>query len=393
MCRVVAVAACTAIGLIQAPGGALAAPATPGHPHGFFVTGEGQATMGNGPSALVRDPRGGEHVVTIKHDLSDNGRVGRVVYLTKRPGASRWVSHAVRGLRVSSDRTRVEAHLSVDGKRIFAVLYACTGVFVMETSTAANRLPKPTRLTSLDTCNGRPTPGQDPPVGLAATVIGGYDDVLLPDPDQGNAPAIWSDTGLNKSWAPQRALPTADHFVPTQIGAVPDHNELVVVGYGSDGANQGIYVVEGRGFDQPWTGPTRIATLHSATSNFTIESLTASRRANWVGLSRPVEPGQRHRLFVERGTGDGWQGVFALPHSTVRDSSLRLAYNQSSGHLHAAFTRVTPGSKADKSGIVTEKMAGSRWTRLKFLTHWYRDFADQITFNRNGGAVIGYTQR
>jgi hypothetical protein len=398
--RVVGVAACAAIGLIQAPGGALAAPAghavpaAASHPHGFFVTGQGQVTVGNGSSALVRDSRGGEHVVTIKHDLSTNGRRGRVVYLTKQPGSSHWVTHAIRGLRGSSGRIRVEAHLSDGGRKIFAVLYECTGVFVTETSTASVRLPPPTRVTRLNTCTGQPTPSE-PPIADAASLFGeGFNDILLPDPKQGNTPAIWSNHGTNRSYIPGPALPTTDGFVPAQITNVPHSAEVVVVGYGSHGSTKGIYVVTSSGFNEAWTQPTKIASLHSTTSNYTIDALTASHRATWVGLSRPVTASHpKHRLFVERGTARGWEGAFALPHSNTRDGSLRLTYNLASRHLHAAFTRVNPASKVTNSGIMTEKMHGARWTRPQFVTHWYRDYADQITFNRKGGAIIGYTQR
>jgi hypothetical protein len=365
------------------------------HPKGFFVSGPaGQVTNTASTSALVRDDStGGLHVVTTVASPTTTGQA-HIAYLTHFPGDKKWASRTVPGLHPTAGGIQVEAHLSTDGRRVFAVIYECDGVFVTDASVSSRRLAEPTQVSSTNTCSSPTTTTNEPPVAHAVAMDGHQIGILLPDPAQDNEPAIW--TGApSGTFTPGPALPTADSFVPSQIERDPVTGRIVVVGQGSDGTNEGVYVTTQRYFEDTWTGPTKIATLNSPTSDYAIEALTTYDNSTWVGLQRPVVTGQspKHTLFVDHGkSAGGWVGVIALTHSTSQDSALRLVINPDTGHLHAAFTRVDSSSKVKKSGVMEEALL-SHWSKPKFFSHWYRDTADQIVFNTAGRAVIGYQQR
>jgi hypothetical protein len=82
-----------------------------------------------------------------------------------------------------------------------------------------------------------------------------------------------------------------------------------------------------------------------------------------------------------------------LPHSNGHDQNLRLAVNTGTRHLHAVWTRVTPGSKKKESGIMHEAQNNSGWLKPLFITHWYRDVATQIGLNSAGHPYVGFNQR
>jgi hypothetical protein len=220
--------------------------------------------------------------------------------------------------------------------------------------------------------------------------------ILLPDPAQGNNPAIWVGQPGGEPFTPGTALPTSDSFVPEQITRDAYNGDITAVGYGSDGTNEGVYVTTLGRFASTWTTPTLVATLHSPTSDYVIQALSTYQGSKYVGLLRPLGAVSHPKasLFVVHGNKSGqFTGVIALPHSTVQDTELRLATNPETGHLHAAFTRQVPSSKTKRSGILQEARGDNGWNKPTVYTHWYRDFADQITFNVVGKAVIGYDQR
>jgi hypothetical protein len=397
--RIVAITATLGVGLVMSvPVGAVAgsvrpvAAASHQHPIGFFITGEGR--VGNTrPAVLLQGRRGGQHIVTVRRDRHVTGNRGHVVYRTRRPGAKHWISTVVPGLHPMAG-LRVEAHPVSNDRQVLAVVYGCDGVFATQTGARATRLPRLTLVAPVDTCGGPTTNTQDPPLANATDVAGGPIGVLLPDPARGNRIALWRGSARGP-FTPKHTLPTADHFVPAMI--VHDRNggrTVVAVGYGDDGTHRGIYVTTSF-FATRWSKPTEIATLNSAKRSYIIDAVAADAGFITVGLSLPRK--LRQPLFTDTGDEAGeWTGAVPIPHSTSRDRSLRLAYNDASGHLHAAFTRINASSRA--SGIMTEKLLSTQdrapsWTEPRFLTHGFLDIADQITFNANGGAVIGYTQR
>jgi hypothetical protein len=289
---------------------------------------------------------------------------------------------------------RVEAHLENNDRQVLAVIYGCDGVFATQTGTRATRLPQLVRVAPLDTCGGPTTNTQDPPLANASDVASGPIGVVLPDPGHGNRMAFWRGSARGP-FTPKHALPTTHDFVPAMMVADREGAmRALVVGYGSDGTNVGIYVTT-TFYGTRWSEPTEIATLNSPRKNYIIDSVAADAGVATVGLSRSHKLGQP--LFIDTGDAGGdWTGAVQLPHSTSKDRSLRLAYNNASGHLHAAFTRLNGTSQA--SGIMTEKLLSTQggvpsWTTPRFLTHGFLDIADQITFNAKGGAVVSYTQR
>jgi hypothetical protein len=313
------------------------------------------------------------------------------VYRTRQPGAQHWVTDRISGTYPKAAQIRVEAHIATGGARLFVVVYRCQGVFAAETSIRSTQLPKPTEVAPTNTCTGSAPSPLDPPLALAEALTFNHLGVLLPDAAADGHPALWTGRA-GGTFTPGHPLPTTDSFVPA-MASTERRNRIVVVGYGSNGTTKGIYVVTTAGRGQPWVGPTRIASLGSRTANYTIEAITANRGKTWVGLLRPVNRRHRGAMYVDRGNlSNEWTGALVLPHSTPQDRSLRLAYNHSSGHLHAAFTRIDLDSLVAGSGIMKERLLG-HWTTPTFVTHWFRDYAEQITFTSHGNAVIGYTQR
>jgi hypothetical protein len=372
-----------------------AAATSRAHPTGFFVTGAGLATKGDNPTAFLRDPNGGYHVLTTVRSTSAIGDLGQIVYSTRKPHAKRWVMHKIPGLRPMAGGVHIEIHMTFSG-RIFAVFYECDGVYVSETSTTATRFPEPTLVQSADTCataHSAAIAGSQPiarAVWFEASIA-----ILLRDPTNRNGYAIF----LGKAGGPFKAvsvLPTADHFTPKAMVEVYTNNRFTVVGTGGDGTHLGIYTSSSFALQSGWSAPLRIATLNSATSNFTIQAVVAAGYGVWVGLRKPkgTDANQKHTLFLDHRAGLRlWSGPFPLPHSTSHDTGLAIAINAKTNRPHVAFTRVNPSSKTKKSGIMLEDLLGAAgWSKPKFFTHWYLDHADEIGINNLGGSVIGYDQ-
>ena len=375
-----------------------AATRTAAHPHGFFVTGQGQLTTGDDPAAFVRDGNGNEHVVTTKRRPSVAGNKGVLLYITRKAGAKHWVTHAIPGLVPLAGGVRVEEHLSFNENRVFAVFYECNGIWVTDASIAATRLPQPTLVQSADNC-AHPTASSTAPINHAVGLPGSSDviDVLVPDPAHPGRFTPFSGRA-GGTFAPDGSvLPTTSDLKPVIMTLDSWDGTLVVIGTGSDGTHQGVYAITRRSYDPDWSAPARIATMGSPTTDFAIQSATVYRGVAWVGLSRPHPAGShpKHTLYIDRGDlrTSQWTGAVPLPHSNRHDSGLVLWLNERATHLHAAFTRVKPGSKTVGSGIMAEARRPGGWTQPTFLTHWYQDRVQQMGEAGTNNMVIGYTQR
>ncbi|HTW20956.1 MAG TPA: hypothetical protein VME70_12185 [Mycobacteriales bacterium] len=368
----------------------------PAHPTGFFVSGQGAVVKGTNAAAFVRDHNGGEHVVSSVASPSAPGDQGHIVYRTRRPGATKWVSRAIPGLRPMAGGIRVELHLSYNGSRVFAVIDECDGVFVTDTSLLSQRLPEPTLVEPLADCTD--PPAARPGLSQTAFSVPGSPDqigVMLPDPDATNATTIFFGSP-GGSFNSSGALPTDDDFTPVQLAFDPRSEKMTVVGYGSDGTNEGVYVTTSDYYYYDytnWSTPTLIASLGQPSADYTIESIAAYNDAIWVGLLKPATTGvtRKHALFVQHwSSSNQWIGTIPLAHTTGHDTGLRLSFNPASGHLHAAYTRVIKSSKSVKSGIFMQTRVNGAWTGVTHLTHWYRDRAMEFGYTSAGRAVIGY---
>ena len=398
---IVAGVGCCLLGSI--PTGAVAAPSAPSaasaaaHPAGFFVTGQGRVAVTNNQAALVRDTHGGQHVLTSIRSSTVAGDKGHILYVTRLPGKTHWLTHEIPGLRPLAG-LKIEEHLSYSGSRVFAVLYECDGVFVTDASRIATRLPEPSLVQAANNCSspGSSPAASAPPTADAVDLPGTAEiGVLLPDPAQANRPAIFSGTP-GGTFTPGTAIPDTDGFTPLQMTIDEWNGRITVIGEGTDGTSKGIYDVSMYYYGSAWSNPVKIASLASPTSDYTVESVVAFKSAIWVGLLRPHGPTTHptHVLYLVHGNSNGqWFGAVPLTHTTGQDTALSLVINQSTDHLHAAFTRVDPAAPAKKSGIMVQARFNGKWQAPKFLTHWYHDYTDQITLTSKGTAVIGYAQR
>jgi hypothetical protein len=212
---------------------------------------------------------------------------------------------------------------------------------------------------------------------------------------QDNRVALYQGTP-GDAFAPDTALPATDDFVPSKVTIDMQNASIVVVGQGSDGTNEGVYVASMFWDSQwQWTGPTLIDSLKKSSTDYVVESVAANNYGIWVGLLKPHVTGvaQKYSLFVDHGLRTGQRiGAVHLLHSTIHDTALQLSFNQNTGHLHAAFTRVDASSKVNGSGIVTEGLINGKWHDVRFITHWIRDRTAEITFTTAGTTIIGYTQ-
>jgi hypothetical protein len=385
--------------LLAAPTGAFAAAHHPtttskaaAHPKGLFITGQGKVSASTNGSAFVRDQNGGEHLITTVANPSAPGQQGHIVYITKKASATTFRSLSVPGLHNLAGGVDIEAHLSGDGTRVFAVFYGCDGASVADASIGSTRLPTPTVVQSANNCtSGTPSP-TGPPTALAVPYGSREVGVLLDDPAQSNKPALFVGAP-GGTFKPQTALPTANSFVPEQLAYDSRNDSIVAVGTGSDGTNVGIYYSTQRYGSAPWSTPKELATLNSPTRNYTLESATSYNSSIWIGLLKP-KSGAKHTQFDVHIGADGQNsGVVPLVHTTNNDTSLRLLYNSDTGHLHAVWTRVISSSKAKKSGIFHEALIGGSWAKPQQLTKWYRDTAQQVTFTPGGHPFVSYEQR
>jgi hypothetical protein len=388
----VAALAVGCLGFAAATSNAIAVPhhhttASKKHPSGpgFYLTNGKSAqkiTSSSNPAAFVQDGDGNQHVVTTVKSAS--GDRGHIVYYTKRSDSNKWKVRTVPGLRPLAGSVEVQIGLSDGGRRIFAVFYECDGVFVADASTTTSRLPEPTLVQSADTCASPQPATNNPPIAHAFAETSYSSDlgILLPDPAQGGALAVWSGKP-GGTFSPGPALPTADSFVPVQVtGDMYYSGQMIAVGYGSDGTTEGVYVSKRR-FDS-WSAPRRVATLGSPTDNYRIEALV-SDRSTYIGLQRSSG---KAGLFLVHGLRSGqWQGAIRIKHTSSKDTSLRLYINPATHHLHALFTR--HGSKRQR-GVMFIRRGEHGWQQPVLYTHSASDIAQQMAVVGKDKAVVGY---
>lgn len=396
--RVAAVLAVLAgVAAAMAPVGTATAAVSRNHPHGFFVVdrnGTSQKVEDYGTeSALVRDAQGREHLVTTDPSPTDPA-MGNVVYLTRQTDASPWVTHVVPGLIPLSGGAQVEAHLSYDGQRIFAVIFGCDAIYVTDAPTAARRLPVPSQVKPLGECADPPEHSDNPPVAQAGALYGREISILTHDDVAGKT--VYSiDSGLpGGTFTSGTPLPTADDFIPEQIAADPQYGRLVVVGTGTNGLTEGIYETYQDRYTTTWSDPVLVASLDSNTTDYKIDSVQTYSRHTYIGLEKPSNGVQlAHSLYIVRGQPSGqWLGAVPLPHTTGDDSNLRLVVNTDTRNLHAVWTRITPSGSSRTSGLMHEAEVDNGWLKPFFLTHWYGDVATQITLTANRHPIVGYDQ-
>jgi hypothetical protein len=404
--KLAALAVCACAGVFMAapqalaaphPTGAVPAPA-PALPHGFFEsTGATttRITSSQWPAALLRDGKGGQHLITTVHKTA---KEFQIVYLTRKPGATHWTSHAVRGLRPDATAIEVEAHLNVSGIRIFVVLYQCNGEYVTDAPIGSARLPKPPLVRASAKCSeadsdNAAAPADNPPVERAVAL--GAREVGVLEESKTASWSVWEGK-VGAAFVAGPALPTAHQFRPQQISRDPSTGRIVVDGYGFVGNHGAVYVVTLMPGSSTWTAPKRIALAQSTNvrTDFVLDSLTSLHAATYVGLENATASASGHGLFIVRRNKSGqWTHPAGIPHTTAFDSGLRLAASPRSGHLHAAWTRNDPGSKTTLSGVMQEVHNAEGWTKPTFFSHDSLDIVDEITITAAGHAIIGYQQR
>jgi hypothetical protein len=367
------------------------------HSHGLFVanrSGQSQQVESyRTDSALVRDDDGREHVVTTQASKSDPNK-GHMVYLTRETDKSNWRAKPIPGIVSMNGGVQVEAHLSYNGQRIFAVFFRCDGVYVSDAAIGASRLPVPTQVKPLDECADPPLHPSNPPSALTGTVIGRDISILLEDQVLGN-PVYSIYTGEpNGTFTAGTPLPTTDNFTPTQIAADPQYGRIVVVGTGTDGTNEGIYETYQDRYSDAWSNLAPVASLNSATTDYKIDAVQTYARHTYIGLEKPASSGQvAHRLFLVKGQPSGqWLGAIPLSHTTGDDRYLRLTVNTATRHLHAVWTRTTSSHQGKKGGLMHEAQTNNKWSKPIYLTHDSHDVATQITLTNGYHPIVGYVQ-
>jgi hypothetical protein len=387
---------------------ASAAPSRPAakpaaHPVGFFVTGAGQAVAGTAPSALVHDGNGGNHVVTVRQDLSVSGDRGHIVYETRQFGAKTWTRTEVSGLRPLAG-VRLQELLS-DGQLI-VLIYQCNGVYETQLPLNGPRLPPLTLVQAAHNCgHPRSAPAASaPPIAQALAGPDGWDMGVLLEaavPPPSNRPVMLYGEHAGPFQAYAEGIPATDGFVPLMTTLDQTTGKIIVVGKGMSGGNQAIFEVAGYNgvYDDGgvWTTPVKIASLGSPTRDYTVQSVAARGAKVWVGLGKPhtaTSPPNAPTLFLAHTTGTGvWLAPGKMPHTTGQDSALRLAFNNTTGTLHTAFTRSNPAAPVTNSGIMAESLLNGTWQTPRFLTHWIHDYTQQLDVTASGHIVLGYNQR
>lgn len=391
--------ALAAIGPAAASSGHHSSPAKKvHHADGFFVVdrnGKQQKVEDYGtPSALVRDDQGREHLVTTKPSKG-NPTKGNIVYLTRETDKSSWKSHAIPGKINLSGGVQVEAFQTFGDRRIAAVFHECSGTYVSDAPVGASRLSEPGLVAPADNCASPPSVTDNPPVALSGNPVSREVSVLLPG-TLTNTFALYTGTpSASPDFTAGIPLPTINNFVPEQVAIDPVYGNKVVVGTGSDGTDEGIYVTTQSQYGTTWTDPVEIASLSSPTSNYKIEAAQTYNRHTFIGLSKPSNGKHlKHSLFLVKGTPSGqWSGTLALVHSNGYDHNLRFEVNTGTSHLHAVWTRIVPGHKSGKSGLMHEAQTTTGWQKPFYVTHWYHDIATDITLDPAGHPFIGFNQR
>jgi hypothetical protein len=340
----------------------------------FHVTGSGPDIPQSVYGALNRDQLGDEHVIAVRRPNTSSQDYA-VTYLTRLRGQRDWSARRVAGIPLLTGSVSMLATTTPSGADVFVVANACDSgtVYVGEASLRARRV----RMTaSYSTTNGDECGGVTAATYQGATALPHHRFALLErDPSPGPAVAIGT---VGSTLPAPTVLPnpggvTIDESV---IEEDASSGELVVVASTSEGVFAWRKPSGG-----PWSMPTRVAPV---AKDYRVDSMTIDKRNVAVGLDYARNGG----VYVARRTARGhWSTPARLPHSVGADNNLIVAFNPSTGHLHAAFNRERAHGGG---GIFETTYLHGRWQPRRHITTKYGDEPQEITVTKQGHAVIGY---
>jgi hypothetical protein len=374
------------LGSAAAPASVSAVPAQIRHGDQFRVSGQGVLDPVSNVGSMVRDRRGGEHVLSIH---GTDGSAAHAVYRTRRPGATHWTSQNA-GAVDPGGRISVATALSSDGKRVDVFVADCAGVLSAQTSVGSTHLPTMHRLVHHECSDDT-----NHPFFVGAAVLPHHRATVLMERTSGQA----TETIRLLTGAPGRhfhevaSLPgSGTGYTPRAISRDPVTGQLLVLATGRGTASAppaGTYVWS-RNPGAPWTGPRKIpasAGVFASLSVYDGRVAVGEYRVHFTPTYRSVA------VVTLRSAGGHWSASKQLPQSSDQANGLILNVNPASGHLHATWGRFRFGTcGVGCSGIVTVRFVNGHWSTARRLTHSQNDIPSAVTFDSQGRVVVGYVR-
>jgi hypothetical protein len=377
ICALLAVGAAA----INLPRAAIAAP----HLSYYQLTGQGTVDpdLLYYASNFTIDRQGGEHVAGFVID----GRNDRLVYLTRKAGASKW-TRANTGFTVpDTNETKLEVMQSADRKRIDVVFTTCTGGYSTSTPIGSTDLPDPTPVATTFACDDPPAPSDEQfmagavalPHNRAMILVGGGHILTGAVGGRFAAPAAQPRLGRHK-----RAWP--DHIARDRRSG-----EIVMTAVRHGSATHGDKLgleswSQARGGE--WTGPRLVKSTIG--HHYAVEGLVIAHGRVTVGVAGGGDKcGCKNRLrILNRSKSGKWGRVRAIPH-TVIGFELTLMPDPDAHRVYAAYLNWADPCPSI-CGIVTRYHHHGRWSKPHQQTHNGGDNPLGLQVTPNGRPVVAF---
>lgn len=329
---------------------------------------------------------------------------GHIVYYSRKLKAKTWNVHTAPGTFDLSGHPRLE--FTTGAGNLYLVAYTCSGVYAVLFADTARRLPQFTQVSPVSDCNASSARQHRSAVFVDIT-YNEYLHVIVPD---ASVDGQW-DVMLGRPGGGLTQVTTvpSDHgFVPSQFLGNPDEAGGEVIGHGVDAdGNKAVYeTAESYEWDgatkkyvDDWTDLSEVATLGSATKDYTLESASFFGSLLDIGLYLPAgtRAGQKHTLFYdERDSTDQWSSPIPLPRTGMHDRNLILTTSPETSKLRATWERSIGSptrARRTKSGIITERRLTSGWTPAAHESHWWKDTPLTVSYDSTGLPHFFYLQK
>jgi hypothetical protein len=384
---------------------------------GFFVTGGAAGVPSSdifqAPGFAV-DRQGDEHLL-----LSKGNRHSLVTSYTRRPGSSNWVTARTPSLHLSAadyqdnkenEDTRIATGITTNGRRQYAVVTDCKGVYVATAPAGATNLggfhkvlSEPAGVCQYQIDDDGPYAGKPQRYHLVTAVA-------LPDNRVAalfRLPASHSVSYEVVDGRPGRAFHAMSgvRIPPGQVEAMardPRTGELILVSDGGTGSpssdNNSVFVTSKRPGHQ-WSAPTEAATGSSSTARthgYDVDSVAAVGGRVKIALEYFNQVGNGTVTYggaflVSRSTSGHWGPVRRLPITTTRDKQVLLLADPATGHFDAVFARHFKHRAANYT-IEHETLAHGTWTKPTAITSGDDSAPKALGLTPTDKLVVAYTK-
>jgi hypothetical protein len=333
-------------------------------------------------SNFAIDRKGGEHVAGF---VIDGGK-DRLVYLSRKSGASKWTRSATGFTIPDTNETKLAVMPSADRSRIDVVFTTCTGGYSTSTPIASSDLPDPAPMGPTFPCDDPATPSDERFMAGAVALPGNHAMVLA------SGEVLSGPVGGR--FAAAAAQPRTRHHARS----LPDHivrdrqsGEIVLTAVRHGSAQQGDKLGIATWSMSPggqWTGPHLIKSTIG--HRYAVESLAIAHGQVTVGVAGGGSKccGKNRLRILDRSKRGKWGRVHPVPH-TGNGFALQLTPDPDTHRLYAAYQNWADPCPST-CGIVTRYRHHGRWSTPHQQTDNGGDTPLGLQVTPNGHPVVAF---